>query len=476
MQLPRLISALSALVLVMMPAAAQAQAKAVPGSAMEMKLSFAPVVRQVAPAVVNIYTKQRVTVMEKSSPFMSDPFFNQFFGGGNTRGFTFGGRPREQVVSSLGSGVIIRPEGLVVTSHHVIRDAQEITVVLSDKREFPASVVLKDATADLAFLKIKVDETLPFLDMHDSDALEVGDLVLAVGNPFGVGQTVTNGIISALARKAEGVSDYQFFIQTDAAINPGNSGGALVDMSGRLIGINTAIYSRTGGSQGIGFAIPVNMVRSLVEGIKEGGKVVRPWIGISVQPVTAEIAEAVGMKIPRGVIVQSLYPNSAADKGGIRVGDVLFSFNGFEIGSSQDLQYRLALAKIGQSGKFELLRNGKALTVEAELIAPPEDPKRDIRTIKGRNPLGGLVVANLSPAVATELGINDMTAGVIVVGIKENELGINVGIQRGDLILEINGEKVTSTEKLANLMSDKNRTWKIAYQRGNNVLTLTVRM
>ena len=252
---------------------------------------------------MNIFARGHVTVTDNASPFANDPFFRQFFGQQN---FAFGGRPREAVISSLGSGVIIKPDGLIVTSFHVIKDAQEITVVLSDKREFDAKVVLRDPQSDLAFLKIDAGAPLPYLELRDSDTLEVGDLVLAIGNPFGVGQTVTNGIVSGLARKAAGVSDYQFFIQTDAAINPGNSGGALVDMGGRLIGINTAIYSNSGGSLGIGFAIPANMVRSLLGSKVAGGRVVHPWLGLAVQQVTPEIAESLGIKSSQGVIVKNL--------------------------------------------------------------------------------------------------------------------------------------------------------------------------
>ena len=438
-----------------------------------MAFSFAPVVKKAAPAVVNIYTKGHVTVMDNASPFMNDPFFNQFFG---SQGLTFGSRPREQVISSLGSGVIINSSGFIVTSHHVIKDAEAITVVLSDKREFEAKVVLKDPQTDLAFLKINAATPLPFLPLRDSDTLEVGDLVLAIGNPFGVGQTVTSGIVSGLARKASGVSDYQFFIQTDAAINPGNSGGALVDMGGKLVGINTAIYSKSGGSVGIGFAIPANMVRSLADAKVQGGKVVHPWIGLAVQPVTKEIAESIGVSNLQGVIIKKMITGSPAEKAGLKVGDVLISVNDTPLTSDHDLQYRLVLSKIGEKAKFKVLRDGKTDSLDVELIAPPEVPKRDLRVISGRNPLSGITIANLSPAIAVEVGIDESATGVLVMAVGGSELGVNIGVNPGDIILEVNGVKITSTEQLQDLMKKASSQWKFSILRGDTVQTLTVRM
>ena len=455
------------------PGAQADEEKIVPKTKMDTVFSYAPVVKKVAPAVVNIYTKSHVTVMENASPFMNDPFFNQFFA---QQGLSFGGRPRDAVVSSLGSGVIIKADGLIVTSHHVIKDAQEITVVLYDKRELEAKVVLKDAKTDLAFLQIKAPEKLPFLDLRDSDTLEVGDLVLAVGNPFGVGQTVTSGIVSGLARKAEGVSDYQFFIQTDASINPGNSGGALVDMNGKLIGINTAIYSKSGGSVGIGFAIPANMVRTLADAKVQGGNVVHPWMGLNVQAVTAEIAESVGLKTSKGVIVKKITAGSPAEKAGLKVGDVITSFNDTALETDHDLQYRLVLSKIGDTGKLQVVRDGNTKTVEVELIAPPELPKRDIRTISGKNPLSGLKVANLSPALAIEIGADESATGVMVIEVGPSQLGVRIGMNPGDVILEVTGTKITSTEQLQSLMKKAVSKWQIAYQRGNAIQTLTITM
>lgn len=447
--------------------------KIVPRTKAEANLSFAPVVKKTAPAVVNIYTKQRVQLQDPVSPFMNDPFFQQFFGRNNP---SFGGRTREGITSSLGSGVIINPDGFVVTANHVIKDAQEITVVLSNKEEFDAKVMMKDPKADLAFLKIESSEPLPFIEMRDSDTLEVGDLVLAIGNPFGVGQTVTNGIISALARKAEGVSDYQYFIQTDAAINPGNSGGALVATDGKLVGINTAIYSRSGGSQGIGFAIPSNIVRSLMDSKIEGGRVVHPWVGVQVQPVTREIADSVGIKALQGVIVRSIYPDSPAEKSGMKVGDIITLINGASVSSPEDLQYRLVLGKIGQSSKFEVLRGGKTESLDITLIAPPENPKPDMRAISGLHPLDGVTVANLSPALALDMGMDENATGVVIVATGNSRYGIHIGWGRGDMIVEINGTKITSTAQLAKLLDAKTRNWKIVYMRNGQLSALTARM
>ena len=260
-----------------------AQDRRVPASATELRYSYAPVVQKVTPSVVNVYAAR---VVENRNPFMEDPFFRRFFGGPGMPG------PSEQQQRSLGSGVLVDPAGLVVTNHHVIDGADQVKVSLSDRREFEAEIVLKDARSDLAVLRLKGNgERFPALEFADSDALQVGDLVLAIGNPFAVGQTVTHGIISALARTQVVITDYQFFIQTDAAINPGNSGGALVDLAGKLVGINTAIFSRGGGSIGIGFAIPANMVRVVVASARGGSNVVRrPWLGARLQAVTSAVS------------------------------------------------------------------------------------------------------------------------------------------------------------------------------------------
>jgi Do/DeqQ family serine protease len=445
---------------------------AVPQTTSEITLSFAPVVKKAAPAVVNIYTRSKVQVRQNPSPFMNDPFFRQFFGGE----FGFGGRAREQVVSSLGSGVIVKPDGLIVTSYHVIKDAQEIKVSLSDHREFEARVEVRDSQTDLAFLRIDASG-LPHLAMRDSDSLEVGDLVLAIGNPFGVGQTVTQGIISALARTAVGISDYAYFIQTDAAINPGNSGGALVDMRGNLIGVNTAIYSTSGGSSGIGFAIPSNMISAMMQAKPKEGKVVRPWLGIAVQPVSRDMAESLGLTSPRGVIIRKIWPGSPAASAGLKTGDVILSIGGSPIASEQEMQYRIALTHIGEANEFIILRGGKEQPMVVEMQPPPETPKRDMRTLKGRHPLDGVSVANLSPALALELGVENLDEpGVVVTSTARVRSGLGGSFMPGDVIVQVNDTDITSTSQLEKLLKSAKNSWQILYRRQGKMVSLTVRM
>src|ERR1700704_7051296 len=300
--------ALVGLLLVFGPLSAAAQdGRVVPSSPRQCTMSYAPIVKRVAPAVVNVYAAKLV---ENRNPLLDDPIFRRFFGNP--------GGSREQIQRSLGSGVVIDPSGFVVTNNHVIEGADQVKVSFPDKREFEAEIVLKDARSDLAVLRIgDKRERFTAIDLGDSDALQVGDVVLALGNPFGVGQTVTHGIVSAVARTQVGITDYQFFIQTDAAINPGNSGGALVDLSGRLVGINTAIFSRSGGSQGIGFAIPANMVRVVVASAKTGGSTVkRPWLGAQLQAVTPEIADSLGLQRPAGALGASIARRTRAAPGG----------------------------------------------------------------------------------------------------------------------------------------------------------------
>src|SRR5256714_4356261 len=311
---------------------AVAQDRRVPTSSAEVRLSYAPIVQRVQPAVVNVYAAK---VVRDRNPLLDDPIFRRFFG--------VPGQQPEQMQRSLGSGVMVDSSGLVVTNVHVIEGADEVKVSLSDKREFEAEIVLKDPRSDLAVLQLKgVYEKFPTLDFANSDELLVGDVVLAIGNTFGVGQTVTHGIISALARTQVGITDYQFFVQTDAAINPGNSGGALVDMTGRLAGVNTAIFSRSGGSQGIGFAIPANMVRVVVASAKSGGKAVkRPWLGARLQAVTPEIAETLGLKLPRGALVANVATHRPAARARLKPSDLVGAIDGQPIEDPNAFDYRL---------------------------------------------------------------------------------------------------------------------------------------
>src|SRR6202034_855404 len=419
------IVALSALI-----GAASAQDRRLPSSVAELQLSFAPVVKRVAPAVVNVYAAR---VVENRNPFMNDPLFRQFFGA----------VPREQVLRSLGSGVIIDAKGLVVTNYHVIEGASEVKVALADKREFDAEIALKDEHSDLAVLRLKgASERFPALEFANSDELQGGDVVLAIGDPFGIGQTVTHGIVSAVARTQVGISDYRFFIQTDAAINPGNSGGALIDLNGRLVGINSAIYSRSGGSQGIGFAIPANMVRVVVTSAEGGsGLVRRAWLGAKLQEVTPEIAESLGLKRPSGALVANVAADGPAAKAGIKTGDLIVTVDGVEVEDPNAFDYRFATKPLGGAAKVGLLRQGKDTVVSVALQSLPDTPRNEVQ-IKGQSPFLGATVANLSPALADELRLDPQTEGVVITAVAEGSAAESVGFQKGDIVRAVNNQKI----------------------------------
>jgi Do/DeqQ family serine protease len=453
--------------LVAMPAAVSAE-RAVPGSREEITLSFAPVVRRAAPAVVNIYTRRIVS--ERPPLLFDDPFFRRFFG--DAAPF---GAPRQRVQNSLGSGVIVDPTGLVVTNHHVIQGSDQITVVLPDRREFEARIVGSDERTDLAVLRIDPPggERLPYLELRDSDDLEVGDLVLAIGNPFGVGQTVTSGIVSALARTAVGIGDYSFFIQTDAAINPGNSGGALVSMDGGLVGINTAIFSRSGGNHGIGFAVPSNMVRTVVDAAGEGGRLVRPWLGVSGQPVTADIAASLGLARPAGVLVNGLDPRSPAAAAGLRIGDVIVAVNGRTVDEPEALRYRIATLPVGSRVILKVARGGGEREVAVVVGPPPEDPPRDTTVLSGRHPLSGATVANLSPALAEEIRFEGAAQGVVVLSVERGSPAARIGVEPGDVVLRINDRDVPDVRALERRLGGAGR-WTVTIRRGERVMSVQV--
>ena len=459
MRLKRLIAALLATFALV--AAASAQERRVP-TPNELRLSYAPVVQHVEPAVVNVYAAK---IIESRNPLFDDPIFRQFFG--------VPGGDRQQIQRSLGSGVIVDPSGLVVTNVHVIEGADEVKVSLSDKREFEATIVLKDKHSDLAVLRLKDShERFPSLDFANSDTLEVGDVVLAIGNPFGVGQTVTHGIVSALARTQVGITDYQFFIQTDAAINPGNSGGALVDLSGRLVGINTAIFSRSGGSQGVGFAIPANMVQVVVASAKGGSPaVLRPWLGAKLQQVSADIADTMGLKRPVGALVASVAKGGPAERGGLKAGDVITSVDAQPGDDINAFDYRFATKPIGGTATLAVLRSGREMSLKVALQAAPATPRDEI-TIRSRSPFSGARVANLSPALADELQIGSADEGVVIVDVDNGSYARNLGFQRGDVIVAVNNERVTSTRELERVTSSPSRAWHITIRRGGQQITV----
>jgi len=439
----------------------------VPGTREQVTLTFAPVVKRASPSVVNIYTKR--VVRSRMSPFMDDPFFRQFFGD------QFGGFTRERIENSLGSGVIIRPNGIVVTNNHVIAGAEQINVVLSDRREFEATVIGTDERTDLAVLRMKLTgETLPALDLANSDEIEVGDMVLAIGNPFGVGQTVTSGIVSALARTNVGVADVQSFIQTDAAINPGNSGGALITSDGRLVGINTAIFSQSGGSVGIGFAIPANLARNVVASILSEGKVVRPWLGAAGPTLDKDLAKTLGLPKPGGIVVQRIVPGGPAARSGLKVGDVILSINGKDVFDQEEFRFLLAVIPMGETANLIVNRAGAEVRIPVKIQPAPDTPARQKTTLAGRQPFSGATVANLNPALADELRTEYIEPAVIVLEVGGNTIAKRVGVQPGDRIIELNGVTIDSVDELMTEIQKPVPGWSIGLNRNGQMLKTSV--
>ncbi|MEI2807111.1 trypsin-like peptidase domain-containing protein [Albidovulum sp.] len=448
-----LLAALAALALAA-PAAAETR---VPADGAEIALSFAPVVRAAAPAVVSIYARRIVAA--RPSPFADDPFFSRFFDLGPTV-------PRVQ--NALGSGVILRGDGIVVTNFHVVADADEIRVVLADAREFDGEVILADRDLDLAVIRLQGARDLPALALADSDGAAVGDLVLAIGNPFGVGQTVTSGIVSALARagRAGGPgapeSRQGYFIQTDAAVNPGNSGGALVDLSGRLLGINTMIVSRSGGSNGIGFAIPANLVGQYVAQAEAGAsRFVRPWAGIDVQPVDMDLAEALGLPAPGGVVIRALHAESPFAAAGFRTGDVITLVDGHAVNGPAELDYRLTVLGPGGTARVAWRRNGAEAV--ASVALSPAPPGAEPLTLGAGSAFAGLTLAPLDAALIDRLGLPLATTGVVVAGVAGPARG--TGLRPGDVLVAINGTPVSTPPDVAGLAAPGARDWTIELLR-----------
>ena len=459
-----LAAVLTALPVAVSPAAAQTLLRQVPETRQEISLSFAGVVKRSAGAVVNVYGAR--VEKQPRNPFMDDPFFRRFFG---DRGF---GVPQERVQRSLGSGVVVDASGLVVTNNHVIEGMSEVKVAFADKREVEATILLRDPRTDLAVLKLKSAKDLVAIELADSDKVEIGDLVLAIGNPFGVGQTVTQGIVSALARTQIGVGDAQSFIQTDAAINPGNSGGALVDMQGRVIGINTAIFSRSGGSHGIGFAIPAAMVRVVVESAKSGAKTVRrPWFGARLQALTPDVADGLGLDRPAGSVVAGVVEKGPAAEGGLRRSDVILAVDGVAVDDPESFGYRFATRPLGGTTTLTVLRGGKRVVLPVKLVPAPELRPREAITLSGRSPLAGLTVMNLSPAVAEELALDAGTDGVVVGEVEEGSTAARIGFQKGDIIQALNGERMDSSREVEAALKERRRAWEVTISRGGQSVT-----
>ena len=427
--------------------------RVVPGDAMGMKSSFAPVVRLAAPAVVNVSGRgvQRV----------QDPFWSMF-----------GQGPRAQQVGSVGSGVIVRADGVVVTNYHVINGMQQIKVVLNDRREFDARVVLADERSDIAVLQLEgVTERLPVLNIDDREEQQIGDLVLAIGNPFGVGQTVTNGIISALNRTETGISDSGSFIQTDAAINPGNSGGALVDMDGDLIGINTAIFSRSGSSSGVGFAVPAAAVKRVVDSAVGGATVViRPWLGVKGEAVSAEVARSLGLDRPQGLVVTEVYAGGPGARAGLRLGDVITAVDGAEINDQGGLNFRIGTREPNDTVQVAVVRDGRTETLNARVQPLPGDANLDKATVIQSGALSGAQVLALNPALADSLGGDPFATGVIIGRVQRGGYAGRVGLQAGDIVVSVDGRPVSGAQQLADVARGSELTINRRGQRISGVI------
>lgn len=446
-----------------LPVAALAEMR-VPQSQSEISLSFAPLVREASPAVVNIYARR---VVQSRSPFADDPFFGDLF-----REF----RSRPRVQNSLGSGVILSADGIVVSNYHVVGEASDIRVVLNDRREYDARVLLGDEESDLAILQLEDADDMPHLTLRDSDTVEVGELVLAIGNPFGVGQTVSSGIVSGLARSGTATGNARgYFIQTDAPINPGNSGGALIDVQGRLIGVNTSILTRSGGSNGIGFAIPSALVRQFVIQAQAGQtRFERPWAGITGQSVTADISESLGMIAPGGVVLSDLHPASPYASAGLRVGDVVTMVDDQPVNTPPEMMFRMAIRGIGATARVTFQRGGQERSVDVAMIAPPDDPPHTPVTLGPDEVLHQMAVGRINPAVADALGLPLVSEGVVVTD--PGPLGARAGLRAGDIILGINRFAITLPNEVGPALRASAPRIQIEVLRGNRRVVLRFRV
>lgn len=445
------------------PEIAPVAVRQLPESHEQVQLSFAPVVKAVTPSVVNVYATTITNVQQ--SPFATDPFFQRFFGQGGMGQV----RPRES--RSLGSGVIVDPSGVILTNSHVVHGAADVRISTLDGREYPVDIVLDDAKTDLAALRVRGanGRSFPSIAFADSDALQVGDLVLAIGNPFGVGQTVTSGIVSALARTGVESANYEFFIQTDAAINPGNSGGALVDLQGRLVGVNTAIFSSSGGSVGIGFAIPANMARIVAEAGISGGAIVRPWFGARLQQVTADLADSLGLDRPRGALITEVAPGGPAEKAGFRSGDVVLSADGVEVDQPSAFDFRIATKPVGQVAHIGFWRDRKEQSLDVTLEAPPGGNGEQAVEISGNTRFAGSVVETVTPAVAQDMGLDFNAKGVVVRSVADGSPAQQMGLRAGDIILNLNGQDMADAKTFQSLVAQRPQAWQIVLQRDNQV-------
>ncbi|MBI4688219.1 MAG: DegQ family serine endoprotease [Nitrospirae bacterium] len=411
--------------------------------------AFSDIVRAISPAVVNISTTKTVKREAPISPFFEDPFFNHFF-----EPFRAPKKFKEQ---SLGSGVIVSEDGYIITNNHVIEKADEIKVILYDKQEFKGKIVGSDPKIDLAIIKINA-KGLPAMRWGNSDGLQVGEFVLAFGNPYGLSHTVTMGIISALGRANVGIAEYEDFIQTDAAINPGNSGGPLVNIKGELIGINTAIFSRTGGYQGIGFAVPSNMARRVMEQLIKTGKVTRGWLGVSIQHVTPELAKQFGLKDSNGALVSDIFSGSPAEKAGLKRGDVIVEINGKPLKDVESLRNIVSQSEIGGTVKLKIIRGGKPFSIEAVVAELPKEtaeaaPEKPSEEPGGEGALSGFSVMELTPDIAKQLGLRREEKGVVIVKVEPESMAEEAGLRKGDVIQEVNKRRINSLPDFSSVVS-----------------------
>jgi len=418
-------------------------------------MSYAAILKPALSAVVNI-SSSKIVKTPGMAPFgfFNDPFFQQFFGN-QSHGFQM---PREQRERSLGSGVIVRPDGYILTNNHVIEGATEIKVFLPDKRELKGKVVGSDPKTDIAVVKIDAHD-LPTLSMGDSSKIQVGDLAFAIGDPFGVGETATMGIVSATGRNGLDIEDYEDFIQTDAAINPGNSGGALVDARGELIGINTAIITGGGGgNQGVGFAIPINMAHRVMDQIMTHGKVVRGYLGVMIQEVTPDLAKAFKVPEGKGALIGDVSAAGPAEKAGLEKGDVIEQLNGQTVESINELRLQIASMSPGTVTHLKILRNGEERDVAVTLgELPGKSESSGVTGLTESSPMHGVQVDNLTPAVARDLGLQAGTRGVVVTDVADGTPASDAGLQRDDVIEEINHHAVTSVTDYERLVRQTGR-------------------
>jgi len=440
-----------------------------------MDQGFVPVAKATTPAVVNISTTRVIKNPSGApmTPFSEDPFFRQFFGDEFYRQFEI---PKERREQSLGSGVIVDPNGLIVTNNHVVAKADEIKVLLGDKREFKGKVVGTDPKTDVAVVKINAKD-LPTIPWGDSDKLQVGEYVLAIGNPFGLNQTVTMGIVSAVGRANVGIAEYEDFIQTDAAINPGNSGGALVNVRGELIGINTAIFSQSGGYMGVGFAVPSDMVKSVMDSLVKSGKVVRGWLGVSIQDVSPDLAKQFALPEAKGAVVTDILENSPAAKAGLQQGDVIVSFDGAPVDNTGMLRNRVAQTPIGKKVQVGVIRDKKEKELEVLIAEQPKEISRGQEEGPGTpdeevsTALSGIEVRDLSPNLVQRYGLSKSDKGVVITQVDQGSAAADSGLREGDLVVEINRQAVKSVkdyDRLAAKVGKQDTVLLLVNRQGRN--------